>query len=174
MSRSGDSHRLLAFLFALGLCLPMQAGAVQAASRSVGESGLPIPRFVSLSSNKVNMRTGPGVRYPVAWVYRRARLPLMVTGEYQYWRKVRDIDGAEGWIHKSLLSGRRTAIVQDGVRALRASPSDGAPTVALAEPGVIGMLVACDGAWCRLEADEHAGWLPRPAIFGALPNEDFD
>jgi len=174
MSRRGDSRRLLALFLALALCLLARPGVAQDARANVGESGLPIPRFVSLSSSKVNMRTGPGVRYPVAWVYRRAGLPLMVTGEYQYWRKVRDIDGAEGWIHKSLLSGRRTAMVQDGIQTLRSDPSEAARVVARAEAGVIAMLVACAGPWCRVETDEHGGWLPRPAIFGTFPNEDFD
>ena len=139
-----------------------------------GESGLPIPRFVSLGSDEANMRTGPGVRYPVAWVYHKAGLPMMVTAEYGHWRKVRDVDGTEGWMHKALLSGRRTAEVVDGVHALRAEAREDAAVLLRAGTGVIGRLLACAGAWCRLAIADHEGWLPRTALFGALPGEDFE
>jgi SH3-like domain-containing protein len=74
-------------------------------------SGLPVPRFVSLKPGKVNVRAGPTKDNDVTWVYTRAGLPVEVTAEYENWRRVRDWEGAEGWVYHSLLSGRRTAIV---------------------------------------------------------------
>ena len=76
----------------------------------VGPSGLPLPRFVSLKSGRVNSRIGPGVNYAVDWMYLKPGLPMEIIQEYDNWRRVRDPDGAEGWINQSLLSGRRTAI----------------------------------------------------------------
>lgn len=167
-------RRLFAcFLLAL-LALSGSAGAADSDASRTGPSGLPIPRFVSLGADKVNFRTGPGVRHPVAWVFERKGLPVLVTAEFDYWRKVRDQDGAEGWVHKSLLSGRRTALVVGQVRALRSEPRAEAPVVLRAEPGVIGRLLACAEAWCRLEIAETTGWLPRKHVFGALDDERFD
>tara|TARA_R110002167_G_scaffold45347_1_gene136394 strand:+ start:210 stop:737 length:528 start_codon:yes stop_codon:yes gene_type:complete len=137
-------------------------------------TGLPIPRFVSLKGDPVNLRAGPGVRYPVRWVYVRPGLPLMVTGEFEYWRRVRDPDGAEGWIHKSLLRGTRTAMLREGLHLLRSEPRADAPVAARAEAGVIAELAACKGGWCRLETEGAAGWVERGAIYGALPEEEFE
>jgi SH3-like domain-containing protein len=78
---------------------------------SLGPSGLPLPRFVSLKSGRVNARIGPGVTYPVNWLYLKPGLPMEIIQEFDTWRKVRDSDGAEGWINQSLLSGKRTGLV---------------------------------------------------------------
>ncbi len=138
-----------------------------------GASGLAIPRFVSLSSDTVNMRAGPGVRYPITWVYRRKGTPFMVMAEFEYWRKVRDADGTEGWMHRSLLSGRRMALVRGGIIELRRSPKDDAPVALRAEVGVIGHLLACRGLWCEMGLNDGRAWIRRSDIFGALPNEEF-
>src|SRR4051812_41650183 len=74
-------------------------------------SGLPIPRFVSLKSDRVNVRGGPTKDHDVAWVYTRAGLPVEITAEFENWRRIRDWEGAEGWVYHSMLSGRRTALV---------------------------------------------------------------
>jgi SH3-like domain-containing protein len=148
-------------------------GKKPAAAARPGSSGLPTPRFVSVSADIVNMRAGPGVRYPITWVSRRRGVPLLVMAEYDYWRKVRDADGTEGWMHRSLLSGRRMAMLRAGVSELRNAPKDEAPVILRAEAGVIGRLFACQGAWCRIELNDTSAWLPRTDIFGALPTEQF-
>ena len=150
------------------------AGTAQAAERRTGPSGLALPRFVSMAVEKVNLRTGPGMRYPVAWVFARKNLPVLVTHEFENWRKVRDLDGAEGWVHQSLLSGRRHAVITGRTRSLRRRPRPDAEAVLRAEAGVLGRLLACEGTWCRLEIADIEGWLPRSQIFGALPGETLD
>ena len=113
---------------------------------AVGPSGLPLPRFVSLKSGRVNSRIGPGLNYSVDWMYMKPGLPMEIIQEYDNWRRVRDADGSEGWINQSLLSGRRTAIAapwQKGksfVINVLAKPEAGARTVAMIEPGVIGQI----------------------------------
>lgn len=154
-------------------CGSMAATAL-AQGNDDGSSGQPIPRFVSLVASKVNMRTGPGVRYPVSWVYARPGLPVIVTTEFEHWRRVRDADGTEGWIHKSLLSGRRMGEVLSEIAVFRYEPLATAPVVFRAEAGVLGPLDACDGAWCRMTVEGRTGWVTRNAIFGALPGENFD
>jgi SH3-like domain-containing protein len=131
-----------------------------------GGSGLPLPRFVSLHATKVNVRTGPGVRYPVDWVFVRRGLPVQVVAEFENWRKVRDWQGTEGWVHQSMLSGRRTVVVTGEIRELRRKALDGAAVVARAEPGVIGRLLEQSGDWCRVEISGFKGWLRRDEVFG--------
>ena len=134
-------------------------------------SGLPIPRFVSLNSDKVNVRAGPGDRYPITWQFVRRGLPVEVTAEFEYWRRVRDQDGSEGWVHKNLLSGRRYALIAGGVRTLYAEASRGAEIVLQAEAGVQGRVLSCKDAWCRLEIGGRRGWLPRAQLWGVYGNE---
>ena len=144
------------------------SGLAQAA-----DSALPVPRFVSLRSDEVNVRTGPGVRYPIDWVFQRKTMPVEVLAEVDTWRKIRAADGTEGWVHQSMLTGRRTALITGEVQTLRKRNAADAAAVALLEPGVIGSLLECRDAWCRLEVAGQKGWLPRDALWGVLPNENF-
>lgn len=141
--------------------------------RNSSPSGLAIPRFVSIASDTVHMRAGPGVRYRITWVYRRLGTPLMVMAEHEYWRKVRDSEGTEGWMHRSLLSSRRTAVVRGGVANLHKSPNSTSPIALRAESGVIGKLAKCTKFWCQMLVGDTEAWIPRTAIFGALDTEQF-
>jgi SH3-like domain-containing protein len=137
-------------------------------------TGLPLPRFASLRASEVFMRTGPGTRYPVEWIYRRRDLPVQIIAEFDTWRKVRDWNGAVGWVHRAMLSGRRTAITVDDETVLRRAPDMTAPAVARAESGVIARILSCDGAWCRVDAGGMKGWTPRRALWGTFADEKVD
>lgn len=176
-------HRLsLAAVLAVAAPLPAPAqtagGSTVGGSTIGGSSGLPVPRFVSLRAEQVNMRTGPGDTHPVAWVYARRDLPVEITAEHKNWRRIRDREGAEGWVHQSLLSGRRTAMVAEARQPMRADPSEQAAVVALVDPGVVVRLVKCPKAtaYCRVHTGEsgYEGWLRRVALWGLYPNEDID
>jgi len=145
------------------------SGLAQAA-----DSALPVPRFVSLRSDEVNVRTGPGVRYPIDWVFQRKTMPVEILAEVDTWRKIRALDGTEGWVHQSMLTGRRTALITGEVQTLRKRNAADAAAVALLEPGVIGSLLECRDAWCRLEIAGNKGWLPRDTLWGVLPSENFN
>jgi SH3-like domain-containing protein len=151
------------------LCLALAIAAPAPVFAQSPRENLPIPRFVSLRSEEVNLRTGPGVRYPVEWVFVRRQMPVEVLQEFENWRRVRDREGTEGWVHQSMLAGRRTGVVLgEGGRPheLKRRPEDAAPALARIEPGVIVTLIECAGAWCRAEAGGFRGWLPRGAIWG--------
>jgi SH3-like domain-containing protein len=141
-----------------------------ALAQSRGDA-LPLPRYVSLKSDEVNVRTGPGVQYPIEWVFTRRNLPVEVIEQYEYWRKIRDVEGATGWVHNSTITGRRYALVTGEIRSLRREPKLSAPEVARLEPGVIGQLLECEGAFCRIEAGGIKGWLARTEFWGVYPNE---
>jgi len=142
----------------------------------VSGSGLPLPRFVSLRAGEVNLRTGPGVQYPVEWVYRKSGLPLEVIAEYKTWRKVRDWEGSQGWVHQTMLSAKRGFIVTGGNRDIRAKSDTKARTVARVQTGVSGQLVACpsDTDFCRVEVEGFEGWLNRADFWGVLKGEAFE
>ena len=93
------------------LLLGASVSTGSAAKDVLTTSGLPVPRYVSLKSDHVNVRAGPTKDNDVAWVYTRSGLPVEITAEFENWRRVRDSEGAEGWVYHSLLSGRRTAVV---------------------------------------------------------------
>jgi SH3-like domain-containing protein len=146
------------------------AGTAVAAERGP-VTNLPLPRYVSMRAEKANARRGPSLDQRVDWEFVQRGLPLQIVAEYGQWRRVRDADGAGGWVHHSLLSGVRTVLVRAGAPVpLRAGPGEGAVR-ALAEPGVIGRLEACDGAWCEIGAGGVDGWVPRAALWGVGPDE---
>ncbi len=143
-------------------------------------SGLPVPRFVSLKSDRVNMRNGPGTDYPTGWVYRRAGLPLEVVKEFEGWRQVRDAEGATGWVLQSFLSGRRTGLVLPWERKpdksppvvpILASDSTSSTVVAQVEAGVIANLQGCDGRWCRVTIEQYSGYIEQKKLWGVYEGE---
>ena len=162
----------LALVLAAVVPPPTARAQEQAQAPAVGPStGLPMPRFVSLGPSRVNARSGPGVQYPVSWVYRRAGLPVMVVAEFDTWRQVRDMDGDEGWVHQSLLSGRRTVVIAARIRVFYDAPDAAAVPVFLAEPGAVARLLECEAGWCRVEMDGARGWGRRDHLWGLFPDE---
>jgi SH3-like domain-containing protein len=144
------------------------------ASETIGESSkLPLPRFASMAADKIYARTGPGTRYPVKWVYHRKNMPIEVIREFDTWRKIRDIDGEESWVHQSLLSGRRFAILSesDPVILQKTTEIDSRP-VAKIEPQAILRIEKCDGkAWCKLSLDGYKGWVVQNMLWGIYDQE---
>lgn len=142
------------------------------AAETVGTvTGLPLPRLVSVRAGEVNVRTGPGVRYPIDWVFVRQNMPVEVLNEFESWRQVRDWQGTVGWVHRSMLSGKRTVMITDALATLRRETDPASPPVARAERGVVAELEECDGQWCRLAVGNLKGWLPRTSVWGAVPGE---
>jgi len=137
---------------------------------AAAETARKVPRFVSLRADEVNLRTGPGQRYPIEWVYYKRGLPVEITAEFDKWRRIRDHEGTTGWVHQSLLSGRRTALITEA-RILRIKPDDDARPLARLSPGVLAELISCKENWCRLEVNDLRGWIRQSQFFGALAGE---
>lgn len=134
---------------------------------------LPLPRYVSLRSDKVNARRGPGLDYRIDWVFQRAGLPVRIIDEYEHWRHIVDSDDAGGWVYHALLTGRRTALVTAPEVTFRAEPAEAAPATAKAERGVVATLLECRADWCEVEAKGVSGWVPKTAIWGVDAEEEF-
>lgn len=151
-----------------------------------GASGLLLPRFVSLKAQRVNMRVGPGTKYKVEWMYTKRGLPLEILQEYDNWRKVRDSEGAEGWINQSLLSGKRTALVapwksgeKNEYLPLVAKPEEQGRVIAQVEPGVLAEIDECNNGWCRVEIDNTvtgsiSGYAKQVQLWGVYPDETLE
>jgi SH3-like domain-containing protein len=138
-------------------------------------SGLAVPRFVSLKPDKVNVRSGPRRDHDVAWQYTRAGLPVEITAESDNWRRIRDWEGAEGWVYHSMLSGRRTALVitkqKDESVPLYASADANTAVVARLQAQVLGSVKECTGNWCRIVGQGFDGWIAQDRLFGVYPHE---
>lgn len=156
----------------LGLSLPSAKPVL--ALETIGPSGNPLPRFVSLSASKANLRTGPGRQYPVAWVYQRRGLPLEIIDEFGAWRKVRDHDGETGWMLVSLLYGNRSVMIRGKTRNLYDEPDLAAPVRLTADPGVIGEIEACAGLWCEVIIDGTSAFIERRHVWGVYAAEELN
>jgi SH3-like domain-containing protein len=169
-------------IHALVISHPSAAQSVAAVGPATGQigtaTGLPVPRYVSLKSDRVNLREGPSKDHRTSWVFQRAGLPVEITAEFETWRKIRDSEGSEGWVLHSLLSGRRTALIFPSRKAdsveLFAKPGNRANATARLEAGVVGSVRACDGAWCRLSGEGFDGYVEQQNLWGVYPGEKFD
>lgn len=178
-------RKTLIILILAAFCSTSTAPELQASNGAkkgtvkVGPSGLRLPRFVSLKSGRVNVRKGPSLEHPVAWVFSRVGLTVEVVNEFENWRQVRDSEGAEGWVFHSLLSGRRTALVMPWVKERRTVPlyvraSSGSGVIARLEPGVLGSLLSCDGEWCNFSVDSVSGWIEKVKLWGVYKDEEIE
>ena len=160
------------------------AGSLLAASTGTGfsakdtaqtTSGLPVPRYVSLKSDHVNVRAGPTKDNDVAWVYTRSGLPVEITAEFENWRRVRDSEGAEGWVYHSLLSGRRTAVItmktKDELAQLYESADRTSEVTARLQAGVVAQVKRCVAGWCRVTGNGFEGWIEQQRLWGVYADE---
>ncbi|MBX6327001.1 MAG: aspartyl-trna synthetase [Pseudolabrys sp.] len=141
-------------------------------------SGLPVPRFVSLKADKVKVRRGPNLDQDVRWIYTRAGMPVEIIAEFDNWRRIRDWEGADGWVYHSLLSGKRTAVVVPTLKSelvpLYERPDPRAAVVARLQAGVLGALKYCTGTWCEFAGNGFDGWIRQERLWGVYPNEKID
>lgn len=142
-----------------------------------GETGLTIPRFVSLRSNHINARSGPGARYPIEWVYMQKSAPVEIIAEFELWRKIKDWQGSESWVHKSMLSGRRTVkVTTPGENNVYDKPDYQAGVIARVEDEVVGDVKKCsaESGFCLIRFASIEGWIPKSSLFGIYKNENID
>jgi SH3-like domain-containing protein len=175
--RSACSHlaSLLMLLFAVSPAWsqPTNDRQLHHPATTGSETGFPLPRFASLKADVVNLRRGPGQRYPIDWVYHRVHLPVLIIREFDVWRQVRTPDHQQGWVHASLLSGHRSFFVTGHGTVMRASPDVHAHRVAYLKVGVVGRILSCSASsnWCHCNADGYEGYIPRADFWGTLPGE---
>ncbi|SNY90407.1 SH3-like domain-containing protein [Cohaesibacter sp. ES.047] len=163
----------------LAATLLMVMSLPSSAQTRIGPSGLKLPRFVSLKSDRVNVRAGPSTDHKVLWVFRRAGLPVEIIEESDNWRKIRDSEGEMGWVYHSLLSGRRTALISPWQTAgtivpLRAKPKESTATTAKAQIGVQVDVNQCENEWCDVGVQGYEGWIKSNLLWGVYPREEIE
>ena len=167
---------LLILLIAIGSPFYTLAQEVPAKNKDAFRStNYPLPRFVSLGADKVYVRTGPGSHYPVKWTFKKKALPVEIILEFEHWRKIRDIDGDTGWIHLSLLSGKRTAIItSESNTPIYKSPNKNSAKKSLIQPKSLAYVSECETAWCDINVNGYKGWIEKKHLWGVYENEKFD
>ncbi len=175
--RAGLTIAFGAGLF-FGLASPGHSqGLEEGATAKLGKrNSLPVPRFVSLKSNKVNVRKGPSADQAIVWVFNRAGLPVEIIAESENWRRVRDSEGADGWVFHSLLSGRRTVLIAPWSKGKESVPlynrrSAQSGASAKLESNVLGNVLSCDGEWCELSIDDVSGYVQQDKLWGVYRDE---
>ena len=159
--------------FVLG-AIVLSPGLAVAQGSNTGASGLPLPRFVTLAVTKANMRVGPKRTHPIIWEYQKKGMPLEVIQEHESWRRVRDIDGEVGWMHKQLLTGKRSAIINVDWASLRDRPDIAAIMLVRAQRGVLASVEECLPDWCLVTIEGQEGWVEKASIWGVYDGEVFD
>ncbi len=200
VARTNVAHVVCKVVLALSILITSGAAFAAFANEKLAPSGYPVPRFVSLKSDPVNLRKGPGTEYPKSWVYRQAGLPVEIIQEYGDWRRVRDASGVEGWVYRSLLSGRRTALIRPWekhqaerrrsaklVRG-RSALNGGAPptlsmtpmkrsdsarsrTIARLEAGTLLTVMSCSQVWCEVQIGDYSGYVEKTELWGVYADE---
>ena len=164
-----------AMMFAAALLGASVSTGLSAKEAALTTSGLPVPRYVSLKSDHVNVRAGPTKDNDVAWVYTKSGLPVEITAEFENWRRVRDSEGAEGWVYHSLLSGRRTAVItmktKDDLAPLYDRADSAGTIAARLQAGVVAQVKRCNNSWCRVTGTGFDGWIEQQRLWGVYADE---
>src|ERR1700730_17171070 len=164
-----------ALVIAVTVLVRSDSGRAAADMNTGSASKLQVPRFVSLKSDHVNVRAGPTKDQAVNWVFMRAGLPVDITAEFETWRRIRDWEGAEGWVYHSLLSGRRTGMVtaksKDDLVPLYDRADKTGSVTAMLQAGVLGSVTRCQAGWCELHGEGYDGWIEQNRLWGVYPNE---
>lgn len=151
----------------LGLAIFAGASATMPDGRPT-PTGLEVPRWLTLKSSEVRARTGPGLDYRILWEYRAAGLPVQVIAETREWRKICDPEGSIAWVHRSVVSARRSAFNASVEEVpIRTGRSEDAAVKARFSPRSVVALDDCKDGWCEVRARKLKGWVAEASIFGA-------
>ncbi len=148
-------------------------------------TGLPVPRFVILKAHETNLRKGPHIKYPIAWTYKQRGYPMQVVAEFENWRKLKDLDGSEGWVHENLINGVRNAVITKNElkrtdfpynipaneSIIFLHPDEYSYPVARAQIGAIGKVKKCHQDWCQIKFSSAVGWVRKTNIWGVFEDE---
>jgi SH3-like domain-containing protein len=165
--------------------MSMPAAAAADSTQAGKVTGLPLPRYASLKTDRVNLREGPSKDHRTAWVFQRAGLPVEIVAEFETWRRIRDAEGTEGWVLHSLLSGRRTALVMPWAKTgatplpLYERSEERSQVLAQLQTNVIVNVKQCQDGWCRIAVAQPGsrdlmGYMKQDRLWGVYPNERVD
>ena len=123
-------------------------------------------KFLSLKKNKTNVRYGPGIDYPIKYIYRKVNLPVKQIDKKENWRRVIFLDNNSGWIHWSQLMPSNSIIVIEE-KILFKKPSNLSEPLARLEKGRLLIIKKCEDEWCNIITDDYTGWIKDKNIWGS-------
>ena len=124
-------------------------------------------KFLSLKKNKTNVRYGPGLDYPIKYIYRKVNLPVKQIDKKENWRRVIFLDNNSGWIHWSQLKQANSVIVTKE-KILFKKPSNFSKPIAKLEKGRLLIIRNCEVEWCNIETNNYTGWVKIKNIWGSI------
>ncbi len=171
-------YSIALFLILLIITIPVSVFAeekqeVVGVSEEVS-SGLPLPRFASLKSDNVFVRTGPSMDYPIKWIYKKDGLPVEIIQEFDSWRKIKDPNGDSGWAHKILLTGKKMAQIIGDDMAVAYNNTEMDKPVVKFEKGVIVHVEECQKLMCRVHFAPYEGWIEKKHLWGVYGSDIFN
>jgi SH3-like domain-containing protein len=134
-----------------------------------------VPRIANLKSSKVNLHVGPGIHYPIDWVLTLKHMPVIIVSEFGQWRRVKICDGTIGWIHKSLLSCKKKAILLNDA-VLFSSDSEGSKKLAQIGKNVVVEIIKRKDIWTKIivetdDKDKFTGYVKTRSLWGCCADD---
>ena len=123
-------------------------------------------KFLSLKKNKTNVRYGPGLDYPIKYIYRKVNLPVKQIDKKENWRRVIFLDNNSGWIHWSQLKPSNSVITTKE-KLLFKKPSNFSKPIAKLEKGRLLVIKKCEENWCNITTDKYTGWVKINNVWGS-------
>jgi len=121
--------------------------------------------YLMLKNSKVNVRMGPGLDYPVKFIYKKKYLPVKIIDKKENFRKVIDHKKNSGWIHISQLKKVNSVIVLSN-RILFKKPTFNSKPIANIESGKLFVLEKCKKNWCKVSSQNYSGWINIDNVWG--------
>ena len=122
-------------------------------------------KFLSLKKNKTNVRYGPGLDYPIKYIYRKVNLPVKQIDKKENWRRVLFLDNNSGWIHSSQLKPSNSIIILED-KILFKKPSNFSKPLAQLEKGRLLIVKKCEKEWCNIKTADYVGWIKTNNVWG--------
>ena len=122
-------------------------------------------KFLSLKKNKTNVRYGPGLDYPIKYIYRKVNLPVKLIDKKDNMRRVIFLDNNSGWIHRSQLKSSN-AVISLEKKILFKKPSDFSEPIAKVQKGRLLVIKKCEDDWCNVLTDDYTGWVKIKNVWG--------
>ena len=123
-------------------------------------------KFLSLKKNKTNVRYGPGLDYPIKYIYRKVNLPVRQIDKKENWRRVIFLDNNSGWIHWSQLKPSNSIIIIEEKILFKKPTVFSEPFVRL-EKGRLLVIKKCEEDWCNVRTGNYVGWIEVKNTWGS-------
>ena len=123
-------------------------------------------KFLSLKKSKTNVRYGPGLDYPIKYVYRKVNLPVKQIDKKENWRRVIFLDNNSGWIHWSQLK-QSNSIITIEEKILFRNPSNFSRPLARINKGRLLVIKKCKINWCKVKTEDYVGWIKAKNVWGS-------